>query len=109
MRLLTNINLLSDMRLAMQIGAEGVGLYRTEFPFFDPQRLPDRRRTVRHLPQGRGGRRRQAGIVFRTLDVGGDKALAYGGPREANPFLGLRSIRFSLVTPGCSASRCAPS
>ena len=97
-RLLTNINLLSDMRLAMQIGAEGVGLYRTEFPFLIRNDFPTEEEQFviyRRVVEAGGGRQ----IVFRTLDVGGDKALAYGGPREANPFLGLRSIRFSLVHP----------
>ncbi len=97
-KLLANINLFSDMRLAMQIGAEGVGLYRTEFPFLIRNDFPSEEEQYviyRRVVEAGGGRP----IVFRTLDVGGDKALAYGGPPEANPFLGLRSIRFSLQHP----------
>jgi phosphotransferase system enzyme I (PtsP) len=96
LRLLTNINLLSDMKLAMQIGAEGVGLYRTEFPFLIRNDFPSEEEQFviyRRIVEAAGGRE----IVFRTLDVGGDKTLSYGVAREANPFLGLRSIRFSLL------------
>jgi phosphotransferase system, enzyme I, PtsP len=97
-RLLTNINLLSDMKLAMQIGAEGVGLYRTEFPFLIRDDFPTEAEQYviyRRIMEASGGKE----VVFRTLDVGGDKALSHAGPREANPFLGLRSIRFSLANP----------
>ncbi|MBF0595267.1 MAG: phosphoenolpyruvate--protein phosphotransferase, partial [Candidatus Omnitrophica bacterium] len=95
-RLLANINLLGDLAVAREYKAEGVGLYRTEFPFIVRSDFPTEEEqyviyrklaeTMKGLP-----------ITFRTLDIGGDKALSYyDHDKEANPFLGLRSIRFSL-------------
>lgn len=94
--LLANINLLADVEVARSYKAEGIGLYRTEFPFMIRNDLPseeEQLRIYRHLIEGMPGRE----ITFRTLDVGGDKVLSYFDyGAEANPFLGLRSIRFSL-------------
>ena len=95
-RLLANVNLMSDADLARQLGAEGIGLYRTEFPFMVRRELPTEeeqyalyRDLVARFPHG--------DILFRTLDIGGDKVLSYfPDMRELNPFLGVRSIRFSL-------------
>ena len=95
-RLMANVNLMSDADLARQLGAEGIGLYRTEFPFMVRRELPTEeeqyalyRDLVARFPHG--------DILFRTLDVGGDKVLSYfPDMRELNPFLGVRSIRFSL-------------
>ncbi len=95
-RLLANINLLADVEVARSYKAEGIGLYRTEFPFMIRNDLPseeEQLRIYRRLVEGMPGRE----ITFRTLDVGGDKVLSYFDyAAEANPFLGLRSIRFSL-------------
>jgi phosphotransferase system enzyme I (PtsP) len=94
--LLANINLLADVEVARLYKAEGIGLYRTEFPFMIRNDLPseeEQLRIYRRLVEGMPGRE----ITFRTLDVGGDKVLSYFDyAAEANPFLGLRSIRFSL-------------
>jgi len=94
--LLANINLLADVEVARAYKAEGIGLYRTEFPFMIRNDLPseeEQLRIYRRLVEGMPGRE----ITFRTLDVGGDKVLSYFDyAAEANPFLGLRSIRFSL-------------
>ncbi|MBF0387890.1 MAG: phosphoenolpyruvate--protein phosphotransferase [Candidatus Omnitrophica bacterium] len=94
--LLANINLLADLAVAKAFKAEGVGLYRSEFPFLLRGDFPSEEEQYviyRRLVEGMKGRE----ITFRTLDVGGDKMLSYyDGTREANPFLGLRSIRFSL-------------
>ena len=94
--LLANINLLADVEVARSYKAEGIGLYRTEFPFLIRNDLPseeEQLRIYRRLVEGMPGRE----ITFRTLDVGGDKVLSYFDyAAEANPFLGLRSIRFSL-------------
>lgn len=98
-KLLANINLLADLRLANDFLAEGVGLYRTEFPFMARNNYPTEedqfviyRRLVNSMPNKE--------ITFRSLDIGGDKVLSYsGGHAEENPFLGLRSIRFSLQNP----------
>ncbi|HEX7500900.1 MAG TPA: phosphoenolpyruvate--protein phosphotransferase [Polyangia bacterium] len=94
--LLANINLLADVEVARSYKAEGIGLYRTEFPFMIRNDLPseeEQLRIYRRLVEGMPGKE----ITFRTLDVGGDKVLSYFDyAAEANPFLGLRSIRFSL-------------
>jgi phosphotransferase system enzyme I (PtsP) len=94
--LLANVNLLADVEVARTYKAEGIGLYRTEFPFMIRNDLPseeEQLRIYRRLVEGMAGRE----ITFRTLDVGGDKVLSYFDyGAEANPFLGLRSIRFSL-------------
>lgn len=98
-RLYANINLLAELDLANSMQAEGVGLYRTEFPFLMRQALPteDEQLAVygRVLEQMRG-----KPVIFRTLDAGGDKVLSYfDQAREENPALGLRSTRFTLRYP----------
>lgn len=94
--LLANINLLSEVRMARQTGAQGVGLYRSEFPFMIRNSFPSEeeqyRIYLRILEEMEG-----LPVIFRTLDIGGDKALSYfSAGKEDNPFLGLRAIRFSL-------------
>ncbi|OGV75305.1 MAG: phosphoenolpyruvate--protein phosphotransferase [Lentisphaerae bacterium RIFOXYB12_FULL_65_16] len=95
-RLLANINLVSDVSVALRLRAEGVGLYRTEFPFIVRNDLPSEEEQYRiyaAIVREMHGRE----VTFRTLDIGGDKALSYFPiVNEANPFLGLRAIRFSL-------------
>ncbi len=94
--LLANINLLSDLKLANAFHAEGVGLYRTEFPFVIRSTFPSEeeqymiyKKLIEGMPEKE--------ITFRTLDIGGDKVLSYYNfEKEQNPFLGMRSIRFSL-------------
>jgi phosphotransferase system, enzyme I, PtsP len=91
-----NIGLLSDIKIAHRYGAEGVGLYRTEFPYMAHADYPDRqtqydiyRRAVKEFPG--------QSVTIRTLDIGGDKQLPYfEAPQEENPFLGWRSVRISL-------------
>lgn len=94
--LLANINMLSEIKLALRFRAAGVGLYRSEFPFIVRNDFPSEEeqfRIYRTLLDRMDGR----DVVFRTLDVGGDKMLSYfPNVNEANPFLGLRAIRFSL-------------
>jgi phosphotransferase system enzyme I (PtsP) len=96
-QLLSNINLLSDVTAALKLHAEGVGLYRTEFPFIVRNTFPTEEEqylVYRRLVEDMVGRP----ITFRTLDVGGDKALSYySTERENNPLLGMRSIRFTLA------------
>jgi phosphotransferase system enzyme I (PtsP) len=91
-----NIGLLSDIRVALANGAEGVGLYRTEFPFMTRKSFPDRYEQAsiyRRILEGFEG----MPVTIRTLDIGGDKGLPYFAyPREDNPFMGWRSIRVSL-------------
>ena len=95
-RLMANINLLSDVPVALRLKAEGVGLYRSEFPFIVRNDFPSEEEQYRiysRIVREMEGRE----VTFRTLDIGGDKALSYFPlVSEANPFLGLRAIRFSL-------------
>jgi phosphotransferase system enzyme I (PtsP) len=94
--LLANINLLSELPLAHDVKAEGVGLYRSEFPFLVRTDMPSEQEQVMiysRLMENSDGRP----VTFRTLDLGGDKLLAYYDTvGEENPTMGLRSIRFSL-------------
>ncbi len=94
--LLANINLLGDVKAAMEFNAQGVGLYRTEFPFIMRSTFPteeEQFQIYHRLLEGMKGKE----VTFRTLDIGGDKVLSYyNNDKEENPFLGLRSIRFSL-------------
>ncbi len=94
-----NINVPSDVAAALDLGAEGVGLFRTEYLFMDRVSPPteqeqcDTYRVVARQLKGKP-------LVIRTLDVGGDKPLPYiRGEREANPFLGRRGLRYSLDRP----------
>ncbi|MCC6758210.1 MAG: phosphoenolpyruvate--protein phosphotransferase [Candidatus Omnitrophica bacterium] len=95
-RLMANINLLGDLSAAREYRAEGIGLYRTEFPFIVRSDFPSEEEQLSiytKLVQGMPGQE----ITFRTLDIGGDKVLSYyDNGNEENPFLGMRSIRFSL-------------
>lgn len=95
-RLYANINLLNDLQSALRLKAEGIGLYRSEFPFIVRDNFPseeEQYRIYRRLVERMEGRT----VTLRTLDVGGDKSLSYApAGNEANPFLGLRAIRFSL-------------
>ncbi|HAK46497.1 MAG TPA: phosphoenolpyruvate--protein phosphotransferase [Spirochaeta sp.] len=97
--LYTNINLIPDLEEAIKMNAEGIGLYRTEFPFLLRNSLPteeEQYSIYKQVIELSGNRP----ITFRTLDVGGDKVLSYYRDySEENPFLGLRSIRFSLQNP----------
>lgn len=91
-----NINLLSEVDVARRMNAGGIGLYRSEFPFLvrnDFLSEEEQRRIYRKILEGIGGRP----VMFRTLDIGGDKMMKEGPwIHEANPALGLRAIRFSL-------------
>ncbi|SJZ96190.1 phosphotransferase system, enzyme I, PtsP [Trichlorobacter thiogenes] len=95
-QLRANIGLLSDVRTATANGAEGVGLYRTEFPYMARTSFPNRQEQAllyRKILEGFPGQP----VNIRTLDIGGDKGLPYFSyPHEDNPFLGWRSIRVSL-------------
>jgi phosphotransferase system, enzyme I, PtsP len=95
-KLLANINLLSELKLAKDLNVEGIGLYRTEFPFLVRSNLPSEEEqylVYKRLCDEMGGRE----VTIRMLDTGGEKLLPYlAGTKEANPELGLRSIRFLL-------------
>ena len=97
--LLANINSLADTRAAAAMGAAGVGLYRTEYLFLTHPDVPDEEEQLvayRDIINASPDRR----ITIRTLDLGGDKTIPYlGHTREANPFMGWRSIRLSFEHP----------
>ena len=91
-----NIGLISDLRVAALHGADGVGLYRTEFPYMARSDFPDRNQQATIYSKILEGFPSQT-VNIRTLDIGGDKGLSYFTyPHEDNPFLGWRSIRVSL-------------
>ena len=94
-----NIELPEDVPLVIAAGAQGIGLYRTEFFFLNKTELPDEEKQYQAyravaealLPQP---------VIIRTLDLGGDKFLSHSHlPTEINPFLGCRAIRFCLERP----------
>ncbi|MPY23298.1 phosphoenolpyruvate--protein phosphotransferase [Shewanella psychropiezotolerans] len=93
-----NAGLLSSLESEIAEGSDGVGLYRTEIPFMLHQRFPSESEQVkvyRQVLEIACGKP----VVMRTLDVGGDKPLAYFPINEENPFLGWRGIRLSLDHP----------
>jgi phosphotransferase system enzyme I (PtsI) len=97
--LLANIETAEDAPNVVRTEAQGIGLYRTEYFYLLGPHLPDEEgqyRAYRKVVQAMKPRP----VVIRTLDAGGDKFAAYlGTPREMNPFLGVRGIRFSLSHP----------
>nr|WP_251133806.1 phosphoenolpyruvate--protein phosphotransferase [Rhodomicrobium sp. Az07] len=100
-RILLNMNagLTVDLPHLYQSGADGIGLYRTELQFMVASRFPkmeEQRKTYNRILDMAGGRR----VIFRSLDVGGDKVLPYlKRVKEENPALGWRAIRMSLDRP----------
>ncbi|GAQ25796.1 phosphoenolpyruvate--protein phosphotransferase [Tepidanaerobacter syntrophicus] len=94
-----NIGTPKDVKGALENGAEGVGLYRTEFLYMDRQSLPTEEEqfdAYRQVVEKMAPRP----IIIRTLDIGGDKKLPYlNMPDELNPFLGWRAIRICLDRP----------
>lgn len=96
---MANIGNVDEARAALEAGAEGVGLLRTEFLYLGRTHLPDEEeqyRAYRAIVDVFG----DLPVILRTLDIGGDKELSYLDlPREANPFLGLRAIRLCLARP----------
>ncbi len=96
--LFANIELPQDMADVLDAGAEGVGLFRTEFLFLNRKDLPgedEQYEAYRDVATAMGGRP----VVLRTLDIGADKALEGDGATQPNPAMGLRAIRFCLAEP----------
>jgi phosphotransferase system enzyme I (PtsI) len=94
--LLANIELPGEAPLALEYGAEGIGLYRTEFLFLDRSAPPDedeQHRTYLTVVDTLAPRP----VVFRTFDLGADKVPGIIDPPERNPALGLRAIRLGLA------------
>lgn len=97
--LLANVNSAADAAMAGQAGASGVGLYRTEYLFLTHPTVPDEEEQLAAYRQILEASPNQQ-VTIRTLDLGGDKQVPYiGQQREANPFMGWRSIRLSTAYP----------
>ncbi|WAT06410.1 phosphoenolpyruvate-protein phosphotransferase PtsI [Rouxiella badensis] len=91
-----NIGTVRDVAGAERNGAEGVGLYRTEFLFMDRDSLPTEEEQFQAYKAVAEAMGPQA-VIVRTMDIGGDKELPYMNlPKEENPFLGWRAIRICL-------------
>lgn len=97
--LLANVNSVADAESAVRAGATGVGLYRTEYLFLTHTSVPSEEEqlaTYSAVIQASP----QRTVTIRTLDIGGDKLVPYfGHEREANPFMGWRSIRITSSYP----------
>jgi len=95
-KLMANVNLLKDLELLRSLSCDGIGLYRSEFPFIIRKNFPTEEEQFfiyQKLAKGAPAN----DVTFRTLDIGGDKIPAYWkSAKQGNSFLGLRSIRFSL-------------
>lgn len=94
--LYSNIGSVAEAQIALKNGAEGIGLFRTEFLFMDRTAMPTEQeqyeayKAVSDIMQGKE-------VIIRTLDVGGDKEISYlKMESEQNPFLGWRAIRYCL-------------
>ena len=100
-----NLGSAAEAGRAVELGAEGVGLLRTEFLFLDRAELPDedeQTQTLREIAAALEGRP----LIVRTLDAGADKPLAaLPMPPEANPFLGVRGIRVAIARPEVLATQ----
>ena len=94
-----NLGSTDEVEEALSWGAEGVGLFRTEFLFMEREELPsedEQYEAYRRVAEDFG----EKPVIVRTLDVGGDKGLpGIDQPEEENPFLGWRGIRMSLDVP----------
>lgn len=94
-----NVNFLEEGQLAAVSGVEGIGLFRTEFLFFNRDNWPTEEEqcaAYRHIAELMAPKT----VTIRTMDIGGDKELSYMGlQKEDNPFLGYRALRLSLGRP----------
>jgi phosphotransferase system enzyme I (PtsI) len=97
--LAANIEQPPDAAEAAAVGADGIGLFRTEFFYLNRVDRPSEEEqyaAYRGVTETMGGRP----VIFRTMDLGGDKVASYlGVTHETNPFLGLRGIRLALASP----------
>ncbi|UAJ64996.1 phosphoenolpyruvate-protein phosphotransferase PtsI [Candidatus Schneideria nysicola] len=95
-KICANIGNFSEIDGVKYSGAEGVGLYRTEFLFMDRDSLPSEEEQF-EIYKAVAESMPTHSIIIRTMDIGGDKILPYMNlPKESNPFLGWRAIRIGL-------------
>ncbi|AFZ56663.1 phosphoenolpyruvate--protein phosphotransferase [Anabaena cylindrica FACHB-243] len=99
-KVFANIGSIADAQAAINHGAEGVGLLRTEFLYLERKNAPGEEEQL-EVYQAIVKVLENKPLIIRTLDIGGDKHLPYlsSGVTEANPFLGVRGIRFCLENP----------
>lgn len=94
-----NIELPAEVEHVLLSGAQGIGLYRTEFFYLDRPHLPSEEEQFEAYASV-AERLSPRPVIIRTMDLGGDKVASYlGATKEANPFLGWRGIRFALHHP----------
>jgi phosphotransferase system enzyme I (PtsI) len=94
-----NIESATDVASVVANGAEGVGLFRSEYLYMSGNELPTEDELY-EVYKSVVVKLAPSPVIIRTLDIGGDKIASYMDlPREVNPFLGCRSIRFSLAVP----------
>lgn len=94
-----NVDLPDEIGDVAESGAEGIGLYRTEFLYLNRVEPPDEEEQFEHYRLA-AERSQPHGVIIRTLDIGGDKSTqSLHLPEEQNPFLGCRAIRFCLQNP----------
>jgi len=94
-----NVEQITDTVAVVECGAQGVGLFRTEYLFLDRKTLPSEEEQYTSYQRVAKAIAPEA-VIFRTLDIGADKiSHAIGETDEANPFLGWRAIRFCLARP----------
>ncbi|QJC32655.1 phosphoenolpyruvate-protein phosphotransferase PtsI [Enterobacteriaceae endosymbiont of Donacia dentata] len=91
-----NIGSLKELKSIIKNGADGVGLYRTEFLFMNRNSFPteeEQFHVYKNVTKNMNGK----SVIIRTMDIGGDKKIPYMNlPKEENPFLGYRAIRISI-------------
>ena len=103
--LFANVGGMKDLPAAAAEKADGIGLFRTEFLFMEETSFPDEQKQAAFYRQALETLRGKP-VIFRLLDIGGDKPLPYDPqPPEANPFLGVRGIRYLLARPELLASQ----
>lgn len=96
---MVNLGDINNADVAVKHGADGVGLLRTEFVFMKHRQMPDVNAQIADYKKVFDAMGKRP-VVVRTLDIGGDKPLAYLPlPTEENPFLGVRGVRLSLRKP----------
>jgi phosphotransferase system enzyme I (PtsI) len=99
MELGANIELPTEVDQVLAAGADGIGLFRTEFFYLGRLELPTEEEQYEAY-KGVAERMAPRPVIFRTMDLGGDKVASYlGTTHETNPFLGWRGIRFALNHP----------
>ena len=95
-QLAANVELLEEIPVSVELGADSVGLFRTEFLYLERSTLPTEEEQYQHAVSALRAMEGRS-VIFRTLDLGGDKLpMSVRIPSGNNPALGLRSIRYSL-------------